>query len=346
MHARKKLMLVLLLLLFIPNAEIAAGESGASSWRSGTEVHISNDEVIAEPLNVAGVSVTFEGITQNDITLAGMNVSFGGIAEKKVTVIGAHADLPGTFQDSLACYAANVVLSGTYNGDISVRAANLTITPAARINGNLFYATASVKGLEHADIQGTVTQIQIDAPEREMQRLAETMKKIATAASIGYWFLSLAGIILTGILLHAFFPGITGHVLSTMSDASRASIGTGFTALVAVPVASLLLALTVAGIPVAAICMVSYGVLLYISQAYSSMWLGKKILHRNNLPQRPASIPDLLSGALTLWIIGIIPVLGWLLNLFLCMLAMGALLQIIWQSIVDNRNKLSQASAN
>ncbi|ACF46463.1 hypothetical protein CR161_04480 [Prosthecochloris sp. ZM] len=347
-HASEKLVLFLILLVasMLQPQGATAQERGKTSWRTGTEVHIPTEERITEPLSVSAVSVTFDGISFQDITLAGINVNVSGIAEKKTTVIAANADLPGTFQDSLSCYGANVVLSGTYNGNVSIRAANLTITPAARINGNLSYATASIQGLENATIAGTITQVQIDAPEKDLQHMRLAMRRMAAAAAIGYWFLSLCALLLTGALLHGFFPQVTGQVLSTMSDASRASIGTGFTALVAVPATSLVIALTIAGIPVAAICMVSYGVLLYISQAYTGMWLGKKIFHRKKTQERSASFADLLSGTVILWLIGLIPVFGWLLNLFLFMLGMGALLQIIWQSIVNNRDTARRNPAN
>ncbi|HED31346.1 MAG TPA: polymer-forming cytoskeletal protein [Prosthecochloris aestuarii] len=306
-----------------------------NTWRTGSNVTIRADETVDEPLFVAALSVIVDGIIRKQSVLRGVYVEVNGILDAPAVITAASTKLEGTFQDSLTCYAANVVLSGTFNGDLVINAAHLSINPGARINGDLQYSAASLSGLEHAQIKGSVTQVQVEAPEQEIRQLLGKFRHSAAIGFLLWWVTSLAGLIVTGMIIHRFFPQFTLGVTETMQTEAWSSVGAGFAVLVATPVIAALLALSLVGLPLAFIAMSAYGMALYTSQVFGGIWLGRTIARQfRKTGNSPAEIPaSLLTGALLIWIIRLVPVFGWLFTLLVLMLGFGAITRYLLASI-------------
>lgn len=345
MHEALKIVLMAILAMsaILPApASATAGTPDNGEWRTGTRLDIRTDETVTEHLSAAALSLNIDGVLENSSRLAGVNVRIGGIVESPAVIAAANAELSGTFLDSLTCYAANAVLSGTYDGDIEVNAAHLTITPSARINGNLQYAAAAVTGLEHATITGTVTQLQLEAAEHDILAIRREIRNIAGVTAVAVWAVSLAGLILTGMVMHYIVPGQTSAMLHTMNTMPAQATGTGFAVLLTVPVLSFLAAITLVGIPLAGLALTAYGASLYLSQAYAGLWLGRKIFRRASGSH---ILLPLVTGTLVIWLTGLVPLIGWLVNLFLLTLALGALWITLHDSVQSRREPTASGSA-
>lgn len=105
--------------------------------------------------------------------------------------------------------------------------------------------------------------------------------------------------------------------------------GMGALIFFATPIAAILVMVTVIGIPLGIISLVIWGILLYFAQIPVAITIGWLILSR----KRDISSHGLLIGALALglfilYLIGSIPIIGWILMLFVIFFGLGSLVTV------------------
>jgi hypothetical protein len=100
----------------------------------------------------------------------------------------------------------------------------------------------------------------------------------------------------------------------------------GFLWLLAVIVA----AVTVVGLPLALLGAATWLILIAISGIPVSVWLGGKVMHARTVLGKQGPLVNFFIGALIFIIIGVIPVLGSLLQFIAGCVGFGALLLTAW----------------
>ncbi len=135
-------------------------------------------------------------------------------------------------------------------------------------------------------------------------------------------FIALA-IAALGALVLVFLPTQTAQVSQTAQQAALPSVGVGCLTLLVAPLLAVLFVVTCLGIPVGVvllILLVAAGLFGWIAVGLT---LGERLLGalnaKNILP-----MVAMLVGVLVLWLITSLPLLGWLVSIFVASLALGA----------------------
>ena len=103
----------------------------------------------------------------------------------------------------------------------------------------------------------------------------------------------------------------------------------GFATLVILPMAAILLCITIVGIPISIISFIIYGLLIYLAPIFTSVILGKVVLKNMN-PYLSAIIFTLIVKIITF-----IPYVGGI-SLFICvLLSLGVFIQNTFEAIND-----------
>jgi cytoskeletal protein CcmA (bactofilin family) len=132
----------------------------------------------------------------------------------------------------------------------------------------------------------------------------------------------LAGALLVGGLLFVFFPGIFGRRMDS-AGSILGSMGVGFLALVATPVAAIILAATVIGLPLASIGAGLYILGLYLAKIVVAASIGQLIVSsRPGQSWRFAC--GLFAGLLILVIATHLPLVGGWIQFLVILLGLGA----------------------
>ena len=332
---------ILFISFFLTNESFASAEhhdKSNANWRTGLNVSVAEDEILPEELSIAGIHVDIQGIAEKELNVIGIKVLTAGDFQKEVIIAAADAELGGIFQEQLTCYAANAELSGTFNSNVVLKAARITLDPNTVINGNLEYSAASIEGLEQATIIGTASEIPLDESEEEWEGWNEKTGEFTAAAAVAAWFISLGAILVTGLVINALFPHHVENVVGTISGSPWAGIGVGFVVLVAAPPAIVICLATLVGIPLGLIAGMLYLTALFISQIFSGLWLGRTITGRFRGGEPPQAFfwPFAL-GIFLIWLVGLIPFIGWLAGFIFTLLGLGALWLTVYRSIQANR---------
>jgi hypothetical protein len=125
------------------------------------------------------------------------------------------------------------------------------------------------------------------------------------------WFQFLAAIVST-IVIVMVLPGSTRSIAGSIRKTPFAALVTGITVFAILPIALLLLTITVIGIPLAMILAMLMICAAYLSQVFAGVAIGSLIANR--LKMGTGRFPTLLAGLIgvcLIWLLRILPIPIW-----------------------------------
>ena len=327
---------LLLVLAVVPGVAMA-------ETRSGGAVVVERGETINGNLEAFGGSVTVRGTVTGDVSAFGGDVRIDGevggnveAAAGSVTV-GPDATVGGNVQAS----AGSVRIAGTVDGDVEAAAETVVVASGGTIGGGLQAGAerlqlapgSSVAGdvryggeLDRADgatVGGTVVRDQslvVDGP------FVGDVPRIPAWVGAVYGFLVNLAL---GALLLLAFPAFSRAVSTRATESPLRSGGIGFLALIAIPVALALVAITIIGIPITIIGAMLFGFGLWVGALYGRIAIGDWLLGRANVDNRWLG---LLVGLVVVALGVRLPVVGGVVEFLVFLLGFGALVATLYRS--------------
>lgn len=297
----------------VTDSVLLAGENVSATGRIGNDAWM------------AGSRVILGGPVSDNAYLAGSTVELSSAArvESDLLAAGNQVNVLGDVGGSARIAGNNVVIGGTINEDVYVRANRLRLLDGAVIRGDLHYTSANEAQIAPgAGVRGETVR---SLPERERAR------PMFWSGAL-WWIWSLIAAIIFGIVLLLLFPDRSREAAVTVRGSLGLSLGIGFLALIAVPVAIVIAFITVIGIPLGLAALAVYLVLLYVANIIAALALGGWIVARVSSGRAtPHRIWSMILGLVVLSIIGLIPILGGLILLLALLAGLGGLLLSWWR---------------
>jgi hypothetical protein len=289
--------------------------------------NITINGTVAEDLRVAAGSVSIQGQIGGGVTVMAGSVTVARdsqVAEGLVAA-GGNLDIMAPIGGGITVGAGNVLVGNTVNGNALVGAGKLTLTNNANITGNLdYYSESRLTRTGGARVGGNVkfNRVQDIA---EKGRAEERVRKGVGAFGASMLFMSFVGLIssfVLGALLIKLMPNFMAKTAETVGSKSWQSMLLGLAVLFLTPIVALVLLMTVIGMPLAFILMLAYILILYISKLFTSIYVGKIFIKAKD-----ASLYLLLFlGLLVYYLVGLIPIIGWISSLLFVITGIGAYL--------------------
>ena len=134
---------------------------------------------------------------------------------------------------------------------------------------------------------------------------------------------------LAALLLSLFLRRYANELVEKAATRPLYEIGRGFIALSVLPAASVLLLVTIIGIPLGILGLLGFAVLLLFAGISAPVVLGS-IVHRTLLrrPLYEVSWKTILLGVILYMILAVIPVIGWAVCFLFTLLTLGAIVNI------------------
>lgn len=258
-----------------------------------------------------------------NVTIAGgtLELEPAGHIGGNAYLAGGTVLLDGAVDGALYVGAGEVVLDGVVGGDVRVEAERLTLGPNARVGGDLRYRTA--EGV--ADI---AAQAQVAG---ETEALAPR-EDDGPGAAIVFSVLRFLAFLVTGTVLVTLFPGALRDLESRLGERVGAALGFGVLAVLVVPLAVLLAAVTLVGLPLAAIAAVLFGTVLYLAPVVPAVWLGDALMGDHEPSVRSEALKRFLVGGPIVAIAMLVPIAGFLVRLVVVALGVGAVVLALFTS--------------
>lgn len=319
-----------LLLVVLVTLSVAPGLAAAES-RAGGTVIVAADETTGD-LEVFGGDVVIRGTVDGDLRAIGGNVRIDGTVTGNVegtagniyvggTVGGDVSGAAGHVQvaegasigGNLEVGAGSVVIAGSVGGNARVGAESITLAPSATVGGDFEY-DGTLDRQEGAQVGGAVTENpNIGSGPGSAFRVADVVFSV---------YFVLVNLLVGAILLLAF-PRFSAGLVERTRERPGVTGVVGLGTLVAAPVALVLLAITIVGIPLSLLGFVGYAVGIWLGIIYGRYLLGAWLL---SVLDRENRWLALLLGVLLMVVLTRVPIVGGLADLAVLVWGLGALL--------------------
>lgn len=288
---------------------------------------------VSQDLDVLGVvkgslrgfaqSLNVNGRLERNLLAFGYTVDVKPGAEigKDISAFCGKMTLDGRLGGDLKGSMDELIISGTVNGDVSVKADRIILMPTARIVGDFKYRSGKEAKIEPgAQISGETVWKELKVDKKKKPKNIFTGKSLIAEA------LFLLALMVTGIALSLLCRKNAYHAKQAVGDSFMKSLAWGFVFIICIPIAILLLIVTVIGIPVAIIALFAYAVLVYIAKIPVATFVGERIIRGLGKRGEPSLIWSMLLGLVILTVVLNIPYLHWPIYFVVLFTGFGAII--------------------
>lgn len=324
----------------------AAGQTVTLSGTVNGDAYLAGGNVIVEgvvngDLLAAGGVVTVRGKVKNDARLAGGQIVVSSEIGGSLTTAGGTVNLTDSAKigGSLAAGAGTlsvfapvgkganigagqVTLGSKFGSDVTMAIGQLTLTPNTQIAGDLTYWSEQAAQIqEGAQVSGKTIH---NLPPQKVVEEAQPTQFLGFIAGLSLIvkIISLISIFIVGLVLLKFFPVYTQRTVNVVLKKPGASFFVGLLTLILTPIIFVILLVTVVGIPLALIFLVSILFITWLAKIFVSLALGEKIL--GSVGQKGRRGWALVLGLIILGILTSIPFVGWIIWLLVVFFGLGA----------------------
>ncbi len=270
--------------------EPVAGDLFAAGGRIEVDAPVGGDVLLAggqlrlrgavgRSAYLAGGQVTLDGPVGHNVRIGAGRIEFTRNAQVdgNVSVGGGSVRLEGTVKGYLQAGGGHVLIDGRVDGDVTSTGGSVELGPNARLGGRLRYASRDDVQIDPAaQVASGVERLALPAGRAASGVVAPQRPDEPRGLNL-VW---TAGLMLLAAALVASAPGFSASTTKDLAGRTGLSLLSGFVVLVCVPVAALVLAITLIGIPIALLVIAAYFALLLGGYVVGALGVGLALLER------------------------------------------------------------------
>ena len=285
---------------------------------AGGNLFIYNE--IGEDLRIGGGNINIFSTIKGELLAGGGLIKIGSkaIIEKDVHVGGGQVYVDGQLKGNLTLGADEAYINGTIDGDVFIDAPVIKFGEKAKIAGDLHYRNAARLENLSAVVAGEVTF------EEVVRNYEKKHKDILPGLIGGMMFYRFLTMLVLAFVIFAIFRKYTKHTVEQSIEKFGMSLLLGLVVVIVTPIISVLLLITLIGLPFTIIAIAYAVILSVLGKTLAAMILGTlvfKIFKRKNI----VNWWTILVGVILMNIVILIPFLGWIFALVLFLVAIGVM---------------------
>jgi cytoskeletal protein CcmA (bactofilin family) len=284
-----------------------SGNIGGDLLVTGGTVMVESNAVVNGSVLASGGSITFDGKTEGFLKIAGGEFALNGS-------VGRNFEFNG----------GNLTLNGTVGGSSVVVAQRITLGDQAALKGNVRYWTDNGE-VNFGSALTDGASASFDTSLREQFQRPEFKFLGFASFLMVFWYLCAMFILLW--LGQWIFGRVVHEAAAKAGSEPVRSLGYGFLYFAAVPVAIVLLLITLVGIPVGLIILFFYLLFLALAHLITALVGAHWIARYRAKEWRPIHLVLVALGLLVaLKLLVAIPFVGWIASVAAVFIAFGAIL--------------------
>jgi hypothetical protein len=235
--------------------------------------------------------------------------------------------------DSVVIFDGNAVIDGNvhgsvvaFHGDVLVR--GHVDSNVLAVNGRVAIASTATVGGSVASSERPIVEpgARIDG-DVHRANFRNFFRAFGWALWLGWWLAVSISLFVLGVVLLAIAPRMFPPILEVARTRVGPVIGWGLIVAIGLPIVCILVMVTLVGIPLGLIGLLSLALLYSVGYVVSALLLGRRLL------AEPRSVVvAFLVGLLILRVAGLIPVLGGLVTAAATVYGVGALAIAAWSA--------------
>ncbi len=321
---------IALLLACLAFAGAAAADESVFSRSVIVGGNVNLSQPVDGPVHVAGGTVTIEAPVEGNVSAAGgrIDVAPAGAISGDASFAGGVIHVKGAVKGDLRAAGGLVTIDSAVGGDVSAAAGTLELGPHARIAGKLTFRGDELKRDAAAQVGGEVEHRRAGT-HRNWHRHERTLAERFT-----HGWLWTAGLMVLAALIAAALPDVSQRMAQELRARPWLTPLLGLVALTTIPIAAVLLMLTIIGIPIGLLAIIGYGALLLIGYVWLAVVVGGMLLDR--VSPETAALTMWRAGAavlamLVLAILARLPFLGGLVAFVALVVGVGMIVTVVFR---------------
>lgn len=300
---------------------LVTGVVGADALIGGGTITIISE--VRDDLRIGGGNILVQGRVGGDIVVGGGQVTIGGLGiGGDVLMAGGSIRIDAPVAGAIRIAGGDVYINAPVGGDVVVEAGTLTLGSGAVIHGNVTYHSEKEMTKESgASVIGSVEwtpRVRTEMPDRT------TKGGILALLGVGKFLM----LFLSALVLGLGFKRYSVDVLRRVTERPFFEMGRGFIVLVVMPVLSVLLMMTLLGIPFGFILALGYIVLLLVAWIVSPIVVGSLAFKYLAKRELEVNWKTILVGTIVYSLISIVPILGGIFCFILMLTTLGAMVAL------------------
>ena len=294
---------------------------------AGGEIHISKN--VTGDVVVAGGQVFIDkGVTVGSLLATGGNITVDGNVNGEVKGAFGNLFLNGNIAKDIDCRGGKITIKGRIDGRSVLAASEIIIGNDASFENDIRYWNRKGK-LDFK--QNLKNGKAIYDPSLRIRNGEWYYLGAATILGL-LWYLGMAFLMI--LIIEYLFANTLKKAGDTVFNKSLRSLGFGFLFLIGLPVAAVVLFITLIGVPVGLLLVLFYIITLLLSSVITSIVVANWVNNRNNYHWNVWHIALAAFGIfIVLKLLSSAPLVGWLAMILLTCSSFGAiLLNVNWKS--------------
>lgn len=282
---------------------------------------------VTEDVRVGGGNVVFNGIVGQDVTAGGGTVTFGPSSQVGGSVLagGGMVVYNGEVAGDVWTGAGAAQLAGDFGQDVTLEAGELQVLSNAVIGGNL---TAKYEENSQVSDEAQIAGEQLIEKMYRAEKSEETVEAVKDFGNDFNQVKETFGLVLglvSGLVLMYLFPKVADAVTDKMIKKPLPSLGWGFVKLLVLPITMVILMVTVVGMPLAFMMLMGFALGMMVSTWVAGKALGEKIYQESKVSFLKNRYLQFIVGLVLIKLLGLLPLVGWLVKLVAFLMGFGAL---------------------
>ncbi|HEX2047836.1 MAG TPA: hypothetical protein VHF27_08730 [Acidimicrobiales bacterium] len=231
-----------------------------------------------------------------------------------VVILDGPVVIAGTVDGAVVALNGDIRVSGTVEDDVVALNGRAVIERGARVGGDVVSSKSST-----VDAGATV--------EGETRTVRFSFRALGVFFWVAWWLALTVSVVVLGVLLLALAPAMLAASHAVARSEVGSSIASGLLVAVGLPIASALVLLTLVGIPLGLLGLLSLAPLYAVGFVVAGLTLGRLIV------KEPASrYLALLAGLVILRLVGLVPAVGGLVTFLASAYGIGAVATAGWRA--------------
>ena len=276
-----------------------------------------NVRIMAAQASISGqIGRNLTGVT------ATIDISPSAVIGNNAVIISGNADLESIIKNNVRLYTSNVRISDHIGGNVMAHVGKIRLTSKANIGGSLEYWSnkdALIDSSTHIE-QG----VKHHPPFFYNLFHGKWAKILKISSKLATFLMNFCYSLTIGIIMIRYFRYRIDRTLNAMNQTPLQALIAGGVLLLILPLACLLLIVTVLGVPFALTLLSLTVVTFYTAKIFFILWVSKILLHRFDFQRYIYHY--LLCGLIIYFLLTLIPYIGVVLSLSALLLGLGGMI--------------------
>lgn len=319
---------------------LVSGVIGQDVMLAGGTIHLSG--MVRDDVRIAGGTIFVEGSVDDDLFAAGgqINLVSGSLIGGNLVAAGGMIIMDSSIGGDAYLAGGQVVIKGTVRGNVQIYADKILIEKTAIIAGNLSYRSPGEAQIASgAQIKG---EVDFQKAGKSRSPILSPSRGIGLGILAGLWGVVHVTKFITLLVFALLFMLAFGRIAENITERSVKhfwkNLGLGFLVLIMSPITAIIAFVTIIGLPFGFILMLGYIAWLIVAWVITPVIVGS-IVYRlvTKRVEVVVNWKTVIIGCVTVFVLGLIPIVGWVLKFAFMLVAMGSLLKMKYEYFIAHR---------